>query len=153
MKALTLRQPFASLIACGHKTVETRSWAPPRTLIGERIAIHGAKRGFDMRKLPQGVVDCMYKTGFWQTNGQEYLGAIVATALIREALTVYWRDPADAKVSAHPAGQRYALREIPVCACGDYSEGRWLWMLDDIEALPEPVPARGYQGLWEWTAP
>ena len=150
MKAITLHQPFASLVACGHKTVETRSWAPPRELIGERIAIHAAKRKPAVESFSVELMHCLLGTIGWDW-GAWPRGAVVATAVIREALTVYWRDPADTKVSAHPAGQRYALREVPVCACGDYSEGRWLWMLDDIEPLDPPVPARGYQGLWEWT--
>ena len=33
---------------------------------------------------------------------------------------------------------------------GDFSCGRWLWFLDDVEALPEPVPAVGRQGFWHW---
>lgn len=45
MKALTLWQPWASLIALGVKTIETRSWAAPKSLIGQRIAIHASKRG------------------------------------------------------------------------------------------------------------
>ncbi len=45
MKALTVRQPWASLIALGVKTIETRSWKAPDSLIGECIAIHaGAKK-------------------------------------------------------------------------------------------------------------
>ena len=44
MKALTLHQPWASLIADGRKTIETRSWPPPRTLVGERIAIHAGRQ-------------------------------------------------------------------------------------------------------------
>ena len=44
MKAITLHQPWASLIAEGVKTIETRSWAPPAALWGERIAIHAATR-------------------------------------------------------------------------------------------------------------
>lgn len=43
MKALTVRQPWASLIALGVKTIETRSWRAPKALIGERIAIHAGK--------------------------------------------------------------------------------------------------------------
>ena len=43
MKAITLHQPFASLIANGTKTIETRSWAPPKALIGQRIAIHAGE--------------------------------------------------------------------------------------------------------------
>lgn len=44
MKAISLWQPWASLIACGAKPFETRSWAPPRDLIGQPIAIHAAKK-------------------------------------------------------------------------------------------------------------
>ena len=44
MRAISLHQPWASLIAEGHKDVETRSWAPPGRLVGQRIAIHAAKR-------------------------------------------------------------------------------------------------------------
>ncbi len=43
MKALTLWQPWASLIVLRHKRFETRSWKMDG-LIGERIAIHAAKR-------------------------------------------------------------------------------------------------------------
>ena len=41
MKAITLHQPWASLIALGVKTIETRSWA---TKHRGPIAIHAAKR-------------------------------------------------------------------------------------------------------------
>src|SRR5712671_3817606 len=44
MKAISLWQPWASLIACGAKPFETRHWAPPRELIGQSIAIHAAKK-------------------------------------------------------------------------------------------------------------
>jgi hypothetical protein len=43
MKALTLWQPWASLIVMGHKRFETRSWKRD-SLIGERISINAAKR-------------------------------------------------------------------------------------------------------------
>ena len=44
MRAVTLYQPWASLIALGHRTTETRSWPAPRSLVGSRIAIHAGKR-------------------------------------------------------------------------------------------------------------
>ena len=44
MKAISLHEPWASLIASGHKTLETRSWRPPKLLVGCTIAIHAAKR-------------------------------------------------------------------------------------------------------------
>src|ERR1700732_4369319 len=44
MKAISLWQPWASLIACGAKPYETRDWAPPESMIGQPIAIHAAKK-------------------------------------------------------------------------------------------------------------
>ena len=44
MYAITLHQPWASLIALGLKTVETRSWPAPARLVGQRIAVHAGKR-------------------------------------------------------------------------------------------------------------
>lgn len=38
----------------------------------------------------------------------------------------------------------------PERSFGDYSLGRFAWTLEDIKMLPEPVPAVGRLGLWEW---
>jgi hypothetical protein len=35
-------------------------------------------------------------------------------------------------------------------AFGDYTPGRYAWLLADVRRLPEPIPARGALGLWEW---
>lgn len=43
MKAISLHEPYASIIAAGAKTIETRTWAPPANLTGQRIAIHAAQ--------------------------------------------------------------------------------------------------------------
>jgi hypothetical protein len=36
---------------------------------------------------------------------------------------------------------------------GDYTPGRYAWILADVKRLPEPIPARGMQRLWNWTPP
>lgn len=41
--ALTVREPWASLIASGDKRIENRTWAPPFAL-PFRIAVHASKR-------------------------------------------------------------------------------------------------------------
>ncbi len=33
---------------------------------------------------------------------------------------------------------------------GDYSPGRWIWWLTDIEPAPPRSLAKGHQKLWEW---
>jgi hypothetical protein len=43
MKALTVRQPWAGLIALGLKDVENRRWAPGDAHIGNRLAIHAGR--------------------------------------------------------------------------------------------------------------
>ena len=45
MKALTLYEPWASLIAIGAKQFETRSWPATRTAIGDVVAIHWGQAG------------------------------------------------------------------------------------------------------------
>ena len=51
MKALSLRQPWASLIADGHKTIETRTW---RTHYRGLLAIHASARPHE--DLPTGGI-------------------------------------------------------------------------------------------------
>lgn len=43
MRVITLQQPWESLIVRGVENIETRSWAPPRSLIGQMIAIHAGR--------------------------------------------------------------------------------------------------------------
>src|SRR5579871_5814035 len=43
MKVISLWQPWASLVVLGHKTIETRSWPAPSSLIGKVIGIAATK--------------------------------------------------------------------------------------------------------------
>lgn len=37
-------------------------------------------------------------------------------------------------------------------ALGDYTLGRYAWKLANVQKLPEPIPVKGRQGLWNWEA-
>ena len=92
MKAITLWQPWASLIADGRKTVETRSWAPPKALIGHRIAIHASKRApirGEWSPQLQALID------LWKRQGEFYmpLGSVIATATLAAAGQITWLSP------------------------------------------------------------
>ena len=39
---------------------------------------------------------------------------------------------------------------VKVDKFGDYSPGRWLWFLEDVQKLPVPLQSRGSQGIWEF---
>lgn len=43
MKAISIKQPWASLIAHGIKDVENRTWKCPQEYIGQRVLIHVSK--------------------------------------------------------------------------------------------------------------
>ena len=145
MKAITLHQPWASLIAHGVKTIETRSWAPPRVLIGERIAIHaGMKREQSGRLHPAthaAILD-LYGIGW---GDRIPMGAVVATALLENSFQFKALDGQYVSLAGSPEPRQWAVDPH-----GDFSPGRWLWMLTDIECLPAPIPARGHQRLWDW---
>jgi len=167
MKALTIRQPWASLIAAGVKTIETRSWS---TSYRGPLAIHAGKHPAAPPSEPAwSGFDRFWKHPEWEP-GVSFplpLGAVVATCTLADVVPIVGL--AGCRNEAYhlclpPGG---ALLHSPlhepwpdgntehVCddqlPFGDFAPGRFAWLLTDIEPLPEPVPAKGRQGLWEWT--
>lgn len=161
MRCLTLTQPYATLIAIGAKHIETRSW---HTSFRGPLAIHAAA-GLG----PVGGRAGLYDLAFSDPDGLFYpalhrahmfciddlpLGAIVATcelvdcvetmpswAAIEPWLVVSWTDGRTYHV---PPGKGSHER-----AFGDYTPGRYAWLLGNIKALPEPILCKGALGLWQ----
>jgi activating signal cointegrator 1 len=125
MKALSLTQPWASLVADGDKGIETRSWRPPESAIGKRIAIHAAKSVDDSACRKFGCDPLTIERG-----------AVIATAFL------------DSWFRFTPESTEHISDEER--AAGDFSDGRFGWRLTDVERLPNPVPAKGRLGLWQW---
>lgn len=131
MRAITLWQPWATLIAIGAKHFETRSWAP--TWRGE-LAIHSASRNLDLdfcEYLP--VKRILAKAGYTSPDVLP-LGRIVAVTHLASI-----HNTADIR------------QQIPTLEAlvGDFSDGRYAWRLIDTRRMI-PVPARGSQGIWNW---
>lgn len=130
MKAITIHQPYASLIAWRFKRYETRHWT---TRYRGTIAIHAGKK--------------------WTRTMQ-----------------AYWEDLCD----SYPEPKGYKAAELPlgcvVAACrlvnvhrvetvspgalesvvGNFAPGRYAWEMEVVKLPPEPIPAVGQQGIWEW---
>lgn len=141
MKALSLWQPWASFIAIGVKPFETRGWSPPVGLIGQRIAIHAAKKAVDAdnREWAQRV----------GVSGDLPLGAVVCTAVLRGAYQCGRENAAGCRIARTVIGSPDHTT-LNIDDFGDYAEGHWAWHLTDIERFEPPIPARGAQGLWDW---
>ncbi len=128
MKAISLWQPWASLIALGEKRYETRSWA---THYRGLLAIHAAKRWTpDQLTLSQ-------ETPFWDALDwhQLPLGAVIAVALLMDVH----------KTDLGP-GLIHPKHELEF---GDWTPGRWAWRMDDVLKLDQPIPAVGRQALFD----
>jgi len=140
MKALTLWQPWATLMAIGAKRWETRSW---------RMAYRGPLAIYAAAKTPKSVVEWFEKerhvrgSDAWMMDlglhaggfpRELVYGAVLCTLVVIDCVPVE-------EVGALSPMER---------ACGNFTPGRWAIMTNDLCPLPEPIPAKGRQGLWKW---
>ena len=174
MKALTIRQPWASLIAAGVKTIETRSWS---TKYRGPLAIHAGKHKPERVAgylLAPPEADLGWRAQRWSGEGRVFaemtenihlpLGAVVATCTLAHVIPMIeladepprsggfvYVDPDFIQVhdDTDDSAPRYLEAERHL---GIYGSGRYAWLLTDITPC-DPVPAKGRQGLWNWEAP
>jgi len=142
---ISFHQWWASLAALDLKRIDTRSWGnsyrgPLAIQAAQKIPAYAKdaylqkpsvrdalQRHFNIRRKDE---LCMLPTG-----------VILCVANLVEIIKITSDNP----------------RELPIPdkfktdgweEFGTYERGRYLWLLDDIQALKSPIPCRGYQGLW-----
>jgi len=161
MKAITIWQPWASLLACGAKQYETRSWAASYR---GPIAIHAAKKDvLDALALIQVPVALEMK----RLIGVEWkdlpTGAVIATAELVNVWHIVHHPGLNVDAAKHiPVGAEsmvtdkhapgfgdYFVPSKQEFAFGDWTPGRYAWEIADVKIIT-PVPVSGHQGLWEW---
>lgn len=142
MKALTIHQPWASCIALGSKRIENRTWAPPKAMRGERIAIH-ASRKIDDGALLQLEHDQIVDVEV-ASHATLHRGCIVAVATIRGWVDA--RQPGRAVWT--PASLESDLTDVEKATGRAWWVGPIGWWLGDVVALKRPLDCRGHQSLW-----
>jgi hypothetical protein len=144
MKALTIRQPWASLIAAGVKSIETRSWRTHhRGPVAIHAGLHRPVEGEDVGDwwwgwdVDHGVI--VRQEGSWAEHPAP-LGAVVAVADLVECVPTLWLIDEGEQPESISC-------QIPY---GDFTPGRyaWAWLLANVRPLDEPIPCPGAQGLW-----
>lgn len=134
MKALTVLEPWATLLVTGRKRFETRDWS---TIHRGPLAIHAGKKVVHPDLWPDDVA----RAGEQFPHAGCIVGVVdvinvVPTGVAREMVL---RDPeADAE------------REF---AYGNFDHGRYAWEVRVLERFGEPIPARGFPSLWDWERP
>lgn len=142
MKAISLWQPWATLVALNGKRFETRSW--PTTYTGP-LAIHASKNTAALDAIfgdatpPEfrAIKRLMASVGLGCREPFP-LGAVVCTV----DLVGCWR-------TDFMGGDELVTDAEKIV--GDWSPGRFAWVLTQVKRLEPPIPAAGRQGLWTWS--
>lgn len=141
MKALSIWQPWASLIADGHKRFETRPRATkyrgPLLICAAKHMLTRSEHQAIFLTLESFRLDYQYGDYFWSRGialcvvdlvSVWYAQAVVANEHLLESETI--------------ARQRQEL------ALGDFSSGRFAWEPANVRKFKEPWPVKGQQGLF-----
>ena len=131
LKALSLLQPWATLVVTGAKRVETRSWT---TTYRGTLMIHASKgrSGVAIAQMPRLLKHIP------DFNALPF-GAIIGEARLTDVIRIESLDL-----------QLDALEELMLeeHAFGNYQAGRYAWLLTDAVIYDEPIAAKGAPGLW-----
>ena len=134
VRCISLWEPWASLMACGKKFVETRSW---HTLVRGEVWIHAArtKEGLELVRADEWLCWEIEEAlgipaGEWEER--LHFGELVGKGWLQAAV------PALAALALYPAQAPF----------GDFRRGRYGHVYLHLEKLEVPIPLRGKQGFF-----
>lgn len=132
MRALTILQPYASLIMSGTKRVENRTWP---TKYRGRLYVHAGKsRALMTAVAVDGVEVCRY-TG--RPVSEIPFGAVIGVATLVDCLPLE-----EIRAGAHDARHPWLRKH-------EHTEGPWCWVFAENPASIGPWPFKGSQGLFD----
>jgi hypothetical protein len=176
MKALTIYQPWASLVIAGAKPYEFRKWSPRErggayaALIGQRIAIHASQRPIDRPEVQRIIADL--RAGK-ELAARRCLHADKALPILERALVASvstetmvigtakhgdlpWSCVLGTAIMGEPRSGYDIAEEFGLPHVNDSDrdeEANFGWPMLEIEAWDSPVPMRGAQGFWNMPTP
>jgi hypothetical protein len=130
MKAISIWQPWASLIVSGYKKFETRNW---KTSHRGKLIIHAAKRKPKKEELEA----IAQNTGLTFSLDKDFF--------LGKALAIV--DLIDCHLMTDELIEQQSKLEL---SCGNWQKGRYAWQLQLSAEFNEPIPAQGKQQLWDF---
>jgi hypothetical protein len=144
MMALTIWQPWCTLIVEGCKPFEYRRHARCKPFVGQRVALHAGAR-----KMRRDEIADLYA----RLEHEPALTGLTNLGRAFDILDIAWRSPEkiplSAVLGAAILGQPKAASEIH----GDsdrVDQHVFGWPLTDVQRFDPPIPARGARGFWDW---
>lgn len=142
MKAISIKQPWASLIVHGIKDIENRTWACPKKYIGQRVLIHAS--GSHGKKFKVNLTNEQIKVAFATIAEGCMLGNLPFGSIIGSVQIV-------GCVINHPSV--WAERSKGVSPGGHVTDEKepiiYNWVLANPILFKEPIPAKGKLSFWE----
>ena len=133
--ALSLLQPWASLVVMGLKKIETRSW---QTAHRGPLLIH-ASLGKKGKVLTSELPFSKYIADFDALP----FGAIIGQVELEDIVPVEHLFYSNEKLAALTLEEK---------AFGDYTKGRYAWVLTNPVMFEEAIPVKGGLGIWKYSA-
>lgn len=150
MKAITIKQPWATLIAVGEKKYETRSWF---THFRGPLAIHAGKIVDKTACMSEPLRSVLAKHGYGSPEDLP-TGAVIAVGELSACFQIRpMAEEEEDVVLVNEAGLIHLdpERDAFEISFGDYSEGRYAWEIRSLNKLTVPTPRQGKLGLWSWS--
>jgi activating signal cointegrator 1 len=150
MKALTLWQPWATLIAMGEKRIETRTWS---TRYRGELAIHSAAKlppkwlGASSRTDPfrDELADLFAVRRDRDDRGGKHVDDLLRTLPLGKIVCVVRLT--EIEEVSDMLRETLSTRER---LFGNYENGRYAWRLELTDVIEPPIPAKGQRLLWHW---
>jgi hypothetical protein len=132
VKALTVRAPWAWLIAHGFKPIENRDWSPAEL------------------ELPQGAAFAIHQGKQWDQAGEDWVRERFPSVVFptQEGMAAAGQLGAIIGVAQYAGFISDPEDLFPDLAARDWFFGPLAWRLELAQPLFHPVAARGYQKLW-----
>lgn len=152
MKAITIKQPWSSLIVHGIKDIENRTWKCPKKYIGKRVLIHASATPINMVN-PSSVFT--HQQWDFLTEEQKMLtisGAMPTSAIIGSVEIVdcvinhpsIWAEKTDISLLGDVLDDLRLLgRAVPPKVV-------YNWVLANPVLFEKPIPAKGELSFWDY---
>lgn len=130
MKVLSLTEPYATLILCGKKKIETRSW---KTNYRGELYIHASMTKPSKTDLEDAELLSLVE------NKPMHFGYIICKCNLVDCVYMTEEYVKNMKENHY---QEYI--------CGEYKEGRYAWIVENVEPLENPILAKGQLSIWNY---
>ena len=149
LRALTIWQPWATLVIAGWKPYEFRGWPAPKFIVGQRLVIHAGARPVRKKEV-QFLLSQL-------TSGIFFGGLKPEAMLLLEDVLMDRRTlPLSAGLGTVRVGTPHRSCDLWPDEFKGYSDSElqevsnWAWPMEEATPFTPIVPTPGRQGLWKW---